>query len=364
MRRTLILATLAAASLLAASCGVTADTTAATVSGRDVPIEDVTALVEDEVLMEVVFGMPSVDDDESTQPGDVARQALLFEIERVAWAEELDRWGLELTQQDRDAAAAQLDAELQGAGVTEQRRPTDRNRELLVDYLAARNVLSQRLAQIDVADDTDLRRLYEGSASLWDRVCMVAVRFTPDRIGATERALDDGVAVEELTEVVERTELVADPTQRCVARSELPGELRDAVDTSRVGSTSSVVLVDDGAGGRTGFVFRVDERQTVGFEEARPQLEGIVDTFAQQGAAPWVQLQVAAADIDPRYGSGVGAGGSGGLAIIAPPAPPASLSQLITAAEAAAAAVESLPVDSLPVEPTPAPGAEPATPGA
>lgn len=351
MRRLLSVVTLVGAVVLTAACGVTADTTAATVSGRDVPIEDVTALVEDEVAMELLFGVTeaSGEGEESTQSGDAARQALLFEIERAAWAEELERWGLELTEQDRDAAAQQVDAELGGAGTTEQLRPTDRTRDLLVDYLAARNVLSQRLAQIDPSDDTDLRRLHEGSAWYWDRVCVAAVRFTADRIGAAEEALDDGVGVEQLPEQVEGTELVADPEQRCIARSQLPDELRDAVDAARPGRTSGVVLVDDGAGGRTGFVFRVDERQRVGFEDARPELEGIVGTLAQQGAASWVQLQVARAEINPRYGSGVGAGGTSGLAIVPPPSPSLSLAQLITQARAAAdAAAQALTAEPVP----------------
>ena len=150
--RTLLLAATAGVALFASACGVTADTTAATVAGTAIPIDDVTTLVSDPV-----FNGGAEQPNESSQDGTLARSALMFLIERQAWLSELDRWGLEISDADREQIGAQIDEQAATGG----QELDGRSRELLVEYTAAQSVLTERFGTIDPERDDDLRRLYD-----------------------------------------------------------------------------------------------------------------------------------------------------------------------------------------------------------
>ncbi len=341
MRRTRLLllsVTVGLALLGSSACGVAANTTAATVSGLDVQVDDVDTLAADEMFT----GAPAEPGNESTLDGDVARSVLAFEIERVAWLAEVQRWGLEITGADRSAAEQQLDAQ---AGQSGGGTFAGKTRTLLVEYLAAQSVLTQRFSTLDPSNRADLQQLYDGSDSSWDRACLVVVRVPVDQDDTAEQLLDDGVGIEQLPDRLDGATVVADPSQSCISQSQLPAELREAVAATSVGRTSRVIFVDDGAGGLSAFVLRLDERQRIGLDEAVPELTGIIQTLVEQGPRSWIQLQTSEAEINPRYGSDVSVGGQGELAIVAPPAPQLPRAQLITesiaAAEAAATAAEA-----------------------
>ncbi len=302
---------IATAAVTASACGVAADSTAGTVGDRDVSIADVDALARDEVFV----GLPGQELPESRLPGDLARTVLAFELERAALHDELSRWGLSVTDDERDAAAASLAAE-EGAGWEQL---AQRSRELLADYFAAQQLLAAHFAQLDPDDDT-LRRFYDASPGLWSQTCAAVVALEPADVDLAAASLDDGIELELLPEQVEGVELVASADEQCIDDAQVLPQLREAFADASVGEVSDPLVID--AGMPSAFFFRVDERRVVSFDDARAQLEDIVGSLAQQGPMPWVRLMLVDAEIDPRFGSGVVQNPDGSILIDPPAAPP------------------------------------------
>lgn len=330
--RTLLLAATAGAALFASACGVTADTTAATVAGTAIPIDDVTTLVSDPV-----FNGGAEQPNESSQDGTLARSALMFLIERQAWLSELERWGLEISDADREQIGAQIDEQAAAGG----QELDGRSRELLVEYTAAQSVLTERFGAIDPDDDGDLRRLYESSELQWRQVCLTVVQVPPDRVAAAQARLDDGLPVQGLVDAVEGAQVVAEPSQGCFAQVGLAPELRADLEVAAVGATRGVVLTDDGSGGLTAYAYRLEARRNLSFADAREDLVAAAEGLVQQGPAQWVQLVGLGAEVNPRYGQEV-VSSANGFTVQAPPRPQLPRGQRIAdalvAAEAAAQA--------------------------
>jgi len=315
MRRTRrpLFALLAAAVLAASACGVTADTSAATLLGHSITVESVEQLARDEGF--IGAGVDGLTD--SSVPGDVFRNVLQFELQRVAWIAETDRWGLEITDGDRATAREQVTSQLEANGLDYEPATHDK----IVDFVAAQGALNERFSRLDPEDDGDLRLLYEGSPTLWDQVC-AAVAYIPDgSLRQVRRALRDGTTVEELPDVVDGATLAVSPDQQCVTAEQLPDELDAAFQTADAGHVCGPVVVTDEAGTENRYVFRIDERRHLGFSDARDDLASIAASLAQQGAQAWIALVVASADIDPRFGSGVTINGNGEPVVAAPPTP-------------------------------------------
>jgi hypothetical protein len=311
--RTLAFVALTAlATLVASSCGVLADTSAATVAGRTVTIESVEQLARDEGF---VGGDSGVED--GTIPGELFRSILAFELQRVAWIGEVERWGLQITDEMRDAARQQVEAQMTS---TEASYDDDETRKKLEEYVAAQTALETRFAQLDPSSDADLRLLYEGAPTLWDRICVAVVQLDPAQRDAVEQELAGGATIEELPDLVEGTMLAADPSE-CVPASQLPDELEEAFTSAPMGEDQDPLTVGDPATGGATYVYRVDDRRTVGFEEAREELAQIAQGLAQQGAQTWIGLVVEAAEVDPRFGSDVSTGAQGQPFVDAPPLP-------------------------------------------
>ena len=327
MRRTRLLALLAAAALAGSTtaCGVTADTTAASISGRDIPVDDVTALVEDSAFN------PAADlADESTQPGDDARAALRFLLEREAALAEVERWGLDL-ESERAGVASQIEEQIRAGN----QAVSDRYRDLFIDYQTAQVVLGNRFAQLDPDSDEDLRRLYDGSTEQWEQACLTVAQIPADGVDRARDALDEGATVDQMPELVQGAELVARPSEGCFAEIGLIAELRRDLAGATPGVTRDPVFADVGIGGVTTYIYRLDERRTLSFEEARADLAAAATSLAQQGPGQWLQLQLLTATIDPRYGLDV-VRSANGLVVAPPPRPLLPLEQRIAVAAEAA----------------------------
>jgi hypothetical protein len=293
------------------ACGVTADTTAGSVGDSTVSVDDVEALARDAEFI----GMQGEALPESRLPGDLARTVLAFELERAALLDELSRWGLEVTEAERSAAETSLAAD--EAGEWEALAP--RTRELLADYFAAQQVLAVHFAQLGTDDDT-LRRFYEASPALWAQTCATVVAFEPAEADAAVDALGGGTDLEALPDRIEGAEVVASADQQCIDDAQVLPQLREAFADAAIGDVPDPVVVETGM--PSAFLFRVDERRVVGFDDARPRLEEIVTSLAQQGPMPWVRLMLVHAEIDPRYGSGVVQNPDGSVVIEPPATPP------------------------------------------
>ena len=213
------LALLGVLGVAATGCGVTADTTAATVGDRTITIDDVDALVE----VPAIVGPDVQGVDESRQPGSLARTALLYEIQRVSWIEEAERWGAEPTAEQLAQAEEQVQAQLGAAGAQLDGDTLDD----AVESGAAQSALLERFARIDPTDEADLRLVYEGAPSRWRSWCLTVVATSPESADRVEELLDDGVELAEVPDTVDDAQVLATPEQ-CYVGSELPPELEAA----------------------------------------------------------------------------------------------------------------------------------------
>ena len=328
----------------ATGCGVTADTTAATVGDHSISIDDVDAVVDDQAIV----GPGVAEVDESRQPGDQARTALMYEIRRVVWIDEADRWGVEPTADHVTQAEQQLDAQLEGVQLS------DEVREGAVESAAAQNALLDRFAEIDPSDDADLRLVYEGAPSRWRSWCLTVVGTSANQADRVESLLDDDVALEQVAERVEDTELLATPDQ-CFVGSELPVELEAAAREANGTARPEPVTTDLGGGQTVTYFFEVDRASASSFEEAREEVAFVAQNLRQaveqlrllstlgvdateediqqaqaaqqQGVdviLDWMGERMRSAEVNPRYGAGVvelPAQMGGQFVVEAPPGP-------------------------------------------
>ena len=293
-----------------ASCGVTADTTAATVDGKTVSTETVNALARDEV-----FGAPGASAaNDSVLPGEQARAALLLAVQATAWASELERFGVSLSAQAKDQANEQIDAQLGQQGAPSQISATAR--AVLIKFLAAQTLLGERFQSIQESSTEDLRLLYDRLPIARELTCMTVASVDPSVQGAVLKQIESGALLEELPGVFPEVDIVA-TSRDCIPTALLSGLIQQAVLGAELGVATEPVTATDSQGNPIIYLIRVDERKVASFEEAVPGLLKLIS----QGPDTWVQLVVATAQINPRYGSGVGFGPSGQAAVLPPPAP-------------------------------------------
>ena len=295
---------------LLASCGVTADTSAATVAGKTVPVETVNALARDEV-----FGAtPGSASDESVLPGDQARAALLLAVQATAWESELERFGIPLSAQAEAQANQQIDAQLGQQGAPTQISATAR--AVLVRYLASQALLGERFQSIKESSAEDLRLLYDALPVARELTCMTVAAVKPEVQDAVLERVQTGSLLEELPGMFPQVDIVA-TSRECIPTALLSGAIQEAVIGAALGVVTAPINVADSQGSPIVYLIRVDERRNAPFEEAAPGLLQLIS----QGPDSWVKLVVATAQINPRYGSRVGIGPSGQPAILPPPAP-------------------------------------------
>lgn len=319
--RLLLPVAVAGIAFLASSCGVSADTTAATVAGESIPIEDVNTLVESPA-----FNTGISSPNESTQDGALARSALQFLIMRQVWLTEADRWGIEIDDSLRGEVGRQLD---QQAAQSDQEPLKGRLRDFAIDFGLAQQLVVERIASIDTGNDEDLRRLYDSTDLTWRRVCLTVVQIPAGSVDNARRSIEDGATVDELAKDISGAEVATDPSQGCFTEAELVPELRDDLAGAPTGVTRGVVIVGDEQTGRAGYAYRIERRTHVGFDDARKELTQLVAGFAGQGATAWGTRLALAAEVNPRYGSGV-TRGSRGFVVLPPERPQVPVEQMIT----------------------------------
>jgi hypothetical protein len=297
MRRYLaVLVSVAAAAVLATGCGVVADDRAAVVGDEIVRTSTVDDLARDGAFVTAVFQGQAPEGD-SVLSGDLARDTLLFEIQRTAARQELERLGGEVTEDERRRARTLVEAQVPG-------RPSDDTLEVLIGYVATNQALAARLGRLDPDSTEDLRLVYEGVPTLWDRTCVLLVR-APAASAGTLEAVTDGPTPELAPDRVEGVEVLADPDQRCIPTAQLPAELRDGIRATPAGRSGGPVVLDDPTGA-VAYAWRVRERQQVGFEAARDDLTQIVQAVAgrpEDAVGQWVGLTLFdRVEVNPRYG--------------------------------------------------------------
>lgn len=318
MRRLLrpLTVVVAVVAVAASACGVAADTTAASFRGDTiVTTTDVDQLAADAAFVQALTGTgvarQACGRDCSTVPGNTAREVLLFETQRRVLESEAERWGVQVSAQDRAQARRSVQQQLAGGG-SAPRRVTDR----ITDYVATLGALTNRLREVDASSEQDLRALYDGAPSLWEFACMTVVQVPARGVDRAAALVDRGSGTAVVAKRVRGAQVVA-TSRTCLNPAALPQSLRDAVRTTRVG-TVRTVTTEDG----TGFVFRVRSYRTDGFRAAQGQLRRLARAVVAQGVAQWLPfVMLGQVEINPRYGQDIVVAGSG-LVIAPPQAPP------------------------------------------
>ncbi|MFZ4519585.1 MAG: hypothetical protein ACOYOP_14440 [Microthrixaceae bacterium] len=327
MRRVLVPTAIAAAllavALLGTSCGVAADDRAAVVGNRTITTDTTDQLARDRVFVQSVVNGQLPPDDESRLPGDVARSTLEFQIQVAALQQEAERLGIDLAGLDRAAARKLVLGQVQG-------RPSATTTDVLVDFVVARQALTERLAKVDPQSQKDLQLLYDGAPALWNRVCVTVVGVPVASAERAARLLSRGTGLLELGNRVEGAQALASPSKGCIVLAQLPPELREAMDGAKVGRRVGPVVVSS-AQGDTAYFFRISERQVVSFGEASgdiAQIAGSLQQSPQRVVLQWIGLTVLdRVAVNPRYGR-VAANVNGGITVVPPSTPLVPLSSI------------------------------------
>ncbi len=293
-----------------AACGVTADTTAATVAGKKVSVETVNLLARDEVFGATTGSGAS----QSVLPGDQARAALLLAVQATAWTSESERFGVPLSAQAKAQANQQIDAQLGQQGAPS--KISDTARQVLIKFLAGQGLLTERFKSISESSTQDLRLLYDGLPVARELTCMAVAAVQPKAKKAVLRELLAGARLENLPGAFPEVEIVA-TAEECIPTALLSGSIRQVVQAAPLGVVAAPLELTDSQGAPIVYLIRVDERKVVPFKGAVPGLLKLIS----QGPDIWMQLVVASAQINPRFGSGVGMGPTGEAAILPPPSP-------------------------------------------
>jgi len=230
--------------------------------------------------------------------------------------QQAERLGIDLSTQDRDAARKLVLGQVQG-------EPDDATVEVLVDFVVARQALTERLGTIDAASEEDIRLLYDGAPALWNRVCVTVVGVPVADAERATRLLARGAGLLDLGQRIEGAQALATPSQGCVVLAQLPPELREALDGATVGRRVGPVVVSS-TQGDTAYFFRISERQVIRFDEAAgdvARIAGSLQQSPQRVVLQWVGLTVLdRVAVNPRYGR-VAANVNGGISVV-PPATP------------------------------------------
>jgi len=318
VRLPLIVVLSVGALITSSGCGVTADTTAATLGDQTISVETVDALAADSGYL-AVTQLGTSNDSESVLPGPLARSVLGFEVERAAWVSLAAQFGLSVDDLRADVEA-QVDADPTLEGLSAEARSS------IVEFVAARSLVSERLAQLDPDSDADLRTLYDSVPPYWDRVCFSGLSAPVTEQGAVAEQLAKGRSLEDIAAAVTDARFIAASESNCAPSFALSGDIRDAVDSTSTGESTGAVVLTGAASGDAVIVLHIDERRSLSFEDAREELVAQVAQFASDaGPASWISLIAQTAQINPRYGSGMSseADGQGGSAtiVVPPPAP-------------------------------------------
>jgi hypothetical protein len=317
------------------ACGVAADDQAAVVLGSPVSTDTIDTLASDEAFLQAVGGgLPGT---ESVVSGDSARAALTFAIQRTAAQAELERWEPDLVGLSGDELRQAIGFDEAAEQLSSQVPPglSDVALEELTAFVATTTRLGERLQAVaSTAQESgaiapeDLRRLFDGVPSLWDRTCVAVVAVAEQQSVEVATVVADGRPLEEIVAEVEGAELAFDPREECVPVAQLPDVLRVEVEGAAIGETIGPVFLESDRTGRIAVFFRVDGTEQLSFDDpaTAAELDRLVQGFASaqqpaQAAGSWLNLILpGAVEVNPRYGRAA-VGVAGGFEVVAPEGP-------------------------------------------
>jgi len=313
VRSSLIAAVLTVAVVAAAGCGVTADTTAATIGDETVSVDTV-----DDLARDVPFdqGTGGAQASESVLPGQAARSALSLALQGAASLEAARLLGLEVDDAARSAGEAEFESQIAQAQTQGQSVPEfgSAAREVYIDLFTGLLLISEHLRS---ADESALRTVYDSAPSLWERSCYTALLVGEADQAATEALLDGGATEDEVLEQVESAELALQGEDGCFPSGRLNPEFAASAADAPTGEFGEpIVTTVSATGGPVAAFFRLDDSTRLSFEDADDVLSEVVGN-----PTVWIAALVSDAEVNPRYGSGVEVDGNGQAAVLPPPTP-------------------------------------------
>lgn len=318
-RRRFSLAALVIGCVLLTSCGVAANSTAASVEGHDISIERVLKYIRNEQAASNL-GLPLAGVTDDSAPGEVVQSVVGLEIQRNALISALDRWGLSISDDDRVTARQQYEQSGQDFG-------DDELNDGFVEYYAAFNLLAEKFMSLDPTNESDMRTLYDGMLPEWDQICVTVLGSEEFEIDAITAAADSGESLVEIADAHEGSQsvvLILDSADECLPSYAFPPDLREAFTTTAPGEIGHVISSE--MMGTIVYFYEVDEFKSVSFDEALPQLTGLVEEWstgpeaAMNGVNRWAGYLAVNAEVNPQFGSGVSYGQT--ITVMPPPRPP------------------------------------------
>lgn len=299
----ILLAAALAVALAASACG-SADPAAATVNGRDIDRSDfereLEALASNEELQAASGGQGLQGMGKDTVDARLTAGWLTAVIYDALITEEFERRDLELTEQDRGAAEAQL-ADQFGNPQVAAAFP-DWFRKRLSDRNARASALRTALTGVATTEEA-LREYHEEHKADFEQVCLSHILVQSEEqareaLGRIRGGADFAAVAQAESEDPGSGEQGGD--LGCNNRGLFVPEFEAAAFSAEIGTPSDLVQTQFGF-----HILLVRERKPTPFEEARPQVEAALNNESQEAFREFLTeaLREATVTVDPRYGT-------------------------------------------------------------
>jgi hypothetical protein len=301
-----------------AACDAFGDDVAATVEGKDISIDAVTALAK-----EPVFNRTGGASTESVMDGTAARAALTTLIQFNLAASELARRGAHVTAADRQTVDQQYGQDAQISAM----KPAAR--KVVLDSIAQEVALDRVLREIDPTSAQERHELFDRTPSSHKVRCFEALVAPAANETQVENALDSGASISDvLTKGTGGAQAIFGNGQQCRSRNQIPAgfpaEVTSLIFDAPIGQTASVKTQS----GTTDVVVIVHATADRTLHRDDPEVGDLVAAVKQGGISAWLPLVMVDARVvvNPQFGRAYSVS-QGVIPPISPPVkgPPSSL---------------------------------------
>jgi hypothetical protein len=288
----------------AGGCGV-AEAAAASVDGQDIDRTDFERelrALRDNPTLQKTGGANLLGTGERTVKSTISAGWLNTLLQDLVATKEFERRNLSLTQDDREAGLAELEALFQSKEVVDNFPEWFRERvgERYARAVAVRNAI----AGIDLSDK-GLNAYYEKNKDKFSRVCaahiLVATREEADAVVGRLNAGEDFAAVAQQVSLDTGSAANGgDLGPNCAARGEFVAEFEQVAFEIPVGTLSDPVQTQFGF-----HIIKVRERPVLPFAEVEEQVRALVSAEGSEQFGDFLRKALADGDVqvDPRYGT-------------------------------------------------------------
>lgn len=290
--------------LAAGGCGV-AEATAASVNGHDVDrteFERELRALRDNATLQRTGGADLLGTGERTVKSTISAGWLNTVLQDLVVTAEFKRRKLGLTDDDREAGRAELEALFQSEEVVEDFPEWFRDK--VSERYARAVALRNDIAGIDLSK-AGLSEYYEKNKDKFSRVCaahiLVGTREEADAVLARLNAGEDFAAVAQQVSLDTGSAANGgDLGPNCAARGEFVTEFEQVAFEIPVGTVSDPVQTQFGF-----HIIKVRERPVLPFAEVEEQVRALVSAEGSEQFGDFLRKALADGDVvvDPRYGT-------------------------------------------------------------